>query len=79
MADLPPITPGELLRDGLLYPMGLTVAQLAEGTGIPQGLLREILDGIQPINPDIDQRLCRYFKLSEGYWLRAQAAHDGPS
>ena len=36
----------------------------------------EIVAGRRAITADTDLRLCRYFGLSNGYWLRAQAAHD---
>jgi plasmid maintenance system antidote protein VapI len=38
--------------------------------------LGEIVAGRRAITADTDLRLCRFFGLSNGYWLRAQAAHD---
>lgn len=73
---LPPITPGELLREEFLDPMGLTVYRVAKEIGVPQTRLWEIVKGKRGITADTDLRLCRFFQLSEGYWLRAQAAHD---
>ncbi len=73
---LPPITPGELLREEFLEPMGLTSYRLAKEIGVPLTRIVAILKGDRAITADTDLRLCRFFRLSEGYWLRAQAAHD---
>ncbi|MCP9901729.1 HigA family addiction module antidote protein [Cyanobium sp. Cruz CV13-4-11] len=76
MAQLSPITPGELLREEFLEPMGLTSYRLAKEIGVPLTRVVAILRGDRAITPDTDLRLCRFFGLSEGYWLRVQALHD---
>ena len=43
---------------------------------MPAQRIGEIVAGRRSITADTDLRLCRYFGLSAGYWLRAQAAHD---
>jgi plasmid maintenance system antidote protein VapI len=60
MGKLKPVTPGELLLEEFLTPMGIG----------------EIVAGRRSITADTDLRLCRFFGLSNGYWLRAQVAHD---
>jgi len=76
MAELSPITPGELLRDEFLEPMGISQYRLAKEIGVPAQRISEIVAGKRAITADTDLRLCRFFGLSNGYWLRAQAAHD---
>ena len=76
MADLKPVTPGELLRDEFLLPMGLSQYRLAKEIGVPAQRIGEIVAGRRAITADTDLRLCRFFGLSSGYWLRAQVAHD---
>ncbi|MDM7954384.1 MAG: HigA family addiction module antitoxin [Cyanobium sp. CZS 25K] len=76
MAQLPPITPGELLREEFLDPMGLSSYRLAKEIGVPLTRVVAILKGDRAITADTDLRLSRFFGLSEGYWLRAQALHD---
>ena len=44
--------------------------------GVPAQRIGEIVAGRRAISADSDLRLCRFFGLSNGYWLRAQAAHD---
>lgn len=76
MARLKPVTPGELLLEEFLIPMGLSKYRLAKEIGVPAQRIGEIVAGKRAVTADSDLRLCRFFGLSDGYWLRAQAAHD---
>jgi len=76
MADLKPVTPGELLREEFLLPMGLSQYRLAKEIGVPAQRIGEIVAGRRAVTANTDLRLCRFFGLSSGYWLRAQVAHD---
>lgn len=76
MRKLKPVTPGELLLEEFLKPMGITQYRLAKEVGVPAQRIGEIVAGRRAITADTDLRLCRFFALSNGYWLRAQAAHD---
>jgi addiction module HigA family antidote len=76
MEKLDPITPGEILSEEFLKPMGLSQYQLAKEIGVPAQRISEIVGDKRSITADTDLRLCRFFGLSNGYWLRAQAAHD---
>jgi addiction module HigA family antidote len=73
---LKPVTPGELLLEEFLLPMGITKYRLAKEIGVPAQRIGEIVAGRRAITADTDLRLCRFFGLSNGYWLRAQAAYD---
>lgn len=50
--------------------------RLAKEIGVPASRIGEIVAGRRAVTADTDLRLCRFFGLSEGYWLRAQAAYD---
>jgi len=76
MAKLKPVTPGELLREEFLVPMGISKYRLAKVIDVPAQRIGEIVSGRRAITADTDLRLCRFFGLSSGYWLRAQAAYD---
>ena len=76
MEKLAPITPGEILLEEFLKPLGLTQYRLAKEIDVPAQRISEIVSGKRSITADTDLRLCRFFRLSNGYWLRAQAAHD---
>jgi addiction module HigA family antidote len=73
---LVPVTPGELLLEEFLKPMGITQYRLAKEIGVPPTRISEIVVGRRSITADTDLRLCRFFGLTDGYWLRAQAAYD---
>ena len=76
MRKLKPVTPGELLLEEFLIPMAITQYRLAKAIGVPAQRIGDIVAGKRAITADTDLRLCRFFGLSNGYWLRAQAAHD---
>ena len=76
MRRLKPVTPGELLREEFLTPLGLSQYRLAKEIGVPAQRIGEIVAGRRAVTADTDLRLCRFFGLSNGYWLRAQATYD---
>lgn len=71
-----PITPGELLNEEFLLPLGITKYRLAKEIGVPAQRVGEIVAGRRSITADTDLRLCRFFGLSAGYWLRVQNKYD---
>lgn len=76
MTKLKPVTPGELLLKEFLQPMDISQYRLAKEIGVPAQRIGDIVLGKRAITADTDLRLCRFFGLSNGYWLRAQAAYD---
>lgn len=76
MRKLKPVTPGDLLIEEFLIPMGITQYRLAKEIGVSAQRIGDIVAGKRAITADTDLRLCRFFGLSNGYWLRAQAAYD---
>ncbi|MDX9958200.1 MAG: HigA family addiction module antitoxin [Spirochaetia bacterium] len=76
MEGLQPVSPGELLKEEFLLPREITKYRLAKEIGVPAQRIGEIVAGRRSITADTDLRLCRYFGLSIGYWLRAQTAYD---
>ena len=71
-----PITPGELLNEEFLQPLGITKYRIAKEIGVPAQRIGEIVAGKRAITADTDLRLCKYFRLSSGYWLRVQNKYD---
>jgi len=76
MTKLKPVSPGELLSEEFLKPMGISQYRLAKEIGVPAQRIGAIVAGKRAITADTDLRLCKFFGLSDGYWLRAQAAYD---
>jgi len=56
--------------------MQLSQYRLAKEIAVPAQRIGEIVAGTRAITADTDSPLCRFFGLSNGYWLRAQAAYD---
>lgn len=74
--NIAPVTPGELLKEEFLEPMGISQYRLAKEIGVPAQRIGQVVLGHRSITADTDLRLCRFFGLSDGYWLRAQEAYD---
>lgn len=68
--------PGEILKEEFLTEIGMSQNQLARSIGVPPNRIHAIVNGTRDITADTDLRLCKFFRLSEGYFLRLQNAHD---
>jgi len=55
--------------------MGISRYRLAKEVRVPSTRISEIVAGRRSITAGTDLRLCRFFGLSEGYWVRAQVAY----
>ena len=76
MRKVPPVSPGEMLEEEFLKPLGLTKYQLAKDIDVPAQRIGDIVAGKRAISADTDLRLCRHFGLSDEWWLRGQANYD---
>ena len=70
------ITPGEILEEDFLKPMGLSQYRLAKDIGVPARRINEIVKGERAITADTALRLGRFFKMSAQFWLNLQAHYD---
>ncbi len=70
------ITPGEILAEDFLKPLGLSQYRLALDIGVPPRRINEIVKGQRAVTADTALRLGRYFKMSAQYWLNLQSHHD---
>ena len=70
------ITPGEILAEDFLKPMGLSQYRLAKDIGVPARRINEIVKGERAITADTALRLGRYFKMSAQFWLNLQSHYD---
>ncbi len=76
MRTVMPVSPGEMLEEEFLKPLGLTKYRLAKDIGVPPQRIGDIVAGKRAITADTDLRLAKYFGLSDGWWLRGQANYD---
>lgn len=70
------IPPGQLLKEEFLDPMGITIEKLCNDTGLDASTVTAIIDGTELISLLADTKLCEYFGLSKGYWIRAQCSYE---
>jgi len=73
---LPNPSPGEILLEEFLRPMGLSQTALARAIAVPPRRINEIVLGKRAITADTDLRLARYFGLSEGFFLGLQSDYE---
>ncbi len=68
--------PGEILKAEFLNEIGISQNRLAQAIGVPGNRIHAVVNGTRDISADTDLRLCKFFGLSEGYFLRLQNAYD---
>jgi len=73
---LPPIHPGEILREEFLEPMGISQYRLAKDISVPPRRINEIVHGKRSITADTALRLGRFFGMSAQFWLNLQTRYD---
>jgi addiction module HigA family antidote len=73
---LPLTTPGEILNEEFLAPLGITQYRLAKDIGISARRINEIVLGKRAITPDTALRLGKYFGISAQFWLNLQTRFD---
>ncbi len=73
---LPPVHPGESLRDEFLTPMRISVYELANAIKVPRSRANDIVLGRRAITTDTAIRLGRYIGMSPEFWINLQARYD---
>ena len=74
--DLPPLHPGDQLREEFMRPLGISASQLARDLDVPAILVQGILDHTMVISGDTALRLSRYFGTTPEFWLNLQRDYD---
>lgn len=73
---LPPMHPGEVLREEFMEPLNLTAYAIAKAVGVPRTRIERIADETTAITADTALRLAKYFGNSAEFWLNLQARFD---
>jgi len=73
---LPPVTPGEVLREEYLRPLGLSARALARQLQMPPHRIAKIITGQRAISAETAIRLGRRFGTSARFWMNLQALYD---
>ena len=70
------ITPGEILNEEFLKPMGISQYRLAKDIGVPARRINEIVNGQRAITGDTALRLGRYFRMAAEFWVNLQGHYN---
>ena len=73
---LPPVHPGEILKEDVLPSTGLSVTAAAKALGVSRQMLHDILAERKPLSAVMCLKVARLFGGSPGVWMRLQAAYD---
>jgi antitoxin HigA-1 len=73
---LPPIHPGEILREEFLGPLKLTPYAVAAALHVPRGRIERIARKETPVTADTALRLGKFFKTGGAFWMNIQARYD---
>jgi antitoxin HigA-1 len=73
---LPPIHPGEIIREDVLPETGLSVAAAAKALGVSRQMLHGILAGRKPLSAVMCLKVSRLFGSTPEFWMRLQAEYD---
>jgi addiction module HigA family antidote len=73
---LPPVHPGEILKEDVLPATGLSVTEAAKALGVSRQMLHDILAGRKPLSTVMCLKVARFLGGSPELWMRLQAAYD---
>ena len=73
---LPLITPGEILLEEFLQPLGVTQSQLAKDIRVPANRVSQIIHGKREITADTALRLGKYFGIEPEFWMNLQVRYN---
>ena len=73
---LPPVHPGEIIKEDILPSVGLSVTAAAKALGVSRQMLHDILAKRKPLSAVMCLKVSRLFGGSPEVWMRLQAAYD---
>lgn len=74
--QLPPLHPGEVLREEFILPLGLTAGRVARALSVPRTRIERIIDERTGITVDTAVRLGKYFRTTPEFWMNLQSAYE---
>jgi addiction module HigA family antidote len=73
---LPPVHPGEVLREEYMMPLSLSANALARALGVTPARVNDIANEKRGITADTALRLARYFGTDAQSWINLQTNYD---
>jgi addiction module HigA family antidote len=76
MTILPPIHPGEILREEYLVPLHMSAGALAKKLHVPRTRIERLATEQAPVTTDTALRLAKFFRTTPEFWMNMQASYD---
>ena len=73
---LPPVHPGEILREEYLGPLGISAGALARKVGVPRTRIERLAAEATPVTPDTALRLAKALNTTPQLWMNLQTSYD---
>lgn len=73
---LPPVHPGEILREEYLVPLGMSAGALAKELNVPRTRIERLVKRETALSPDTALRLAKFFRTTPEFWMNMQASYD---
>ncbi|WP_439542624.1 HigA family addiction module antitoxin [Hyphomicrobium sp.] len=73
---LPPVHPGEILREEYLVPLKMSPGALAKRLNVPRTRIERLVAEKTPVTPDTALRLAKFFETSPAFWMNMQTSYD---
>lgn len=73
---LPPVDPGEILRDEFLVPLRMSAGALAIHLNVPRTRMERLATQQSSVTPDTALRLAKFFRTTPEFWMNMQASYD---
>jgi len=73
---LPPVHPGEIIKQDILPSAGLSVTAAAKALGVSRQMLHDILAERRPLSAVMCLKVSRLFGSTPEFWMRLQAEYD---
>lgn len=74
--DVPPVSPGEILKDEYLGPLDMSASKLASLIDVPHNRVTEIIRGRRGVTADTALRFAKVFGTTPEFWLNLQCHYD---
>jgi addiction module HigA family antidote len=76
MTSLPPVHPGEILREEYLGPLDMSAGALAKRLRVPRTRIERLVAEQTAMTPDTALRLAAFFRTSPQFWMNMQTSYD---
>lgn len=73
---LDPVSPGRILKQEFMEPLGLSANALARALRVPPNRVSSIVNGTRAVTADTALRLARYFGTTEQFWLNLRSLYE---